>query len=827
MDPAASLAFAERACDVAFLDDEAARRGVSAVLADMHAALPSVKALAPRGLAARFTSLLAVVEAEAHALEAWAPSRPGGPEARLAREPRYPRTAPPTVGRGAGTASPSVGRARGAFLQQIRNRALELRLPEIQRDAEQRLDELNAPHLRERSRTGRGTAPLRRTLRDEAYEVNAAVLAPGGKQAISGTRRAIHPSPGGVTIWSTETGQIVSSFIAHPDQPVTCLAVTRDDRLLLTGSSDNTARVWDRTTNRRIFELRDHRAAVWAIATSPNSALAVTASLDATLRVWDLETGRMLRSLDALREPPMEVIFLPDGRTIAVVSANGALSTWDVASGAQLSVARARESGAASLGVSRHGDRALTGHRDGSIRAWDLARGEVLSVMRGHTADVIAVRFSGFERAVSASRDGTLRLWDIERGVEMDVLGSHAGPVTGLDVDEEGLFFVSSAKDGAVCVWDRQLAFREIRGPSARRHPDRAEQLARPWAKEASRTAVRRVAVSLDGRWAATAHVDRSLTVWDLASGDVVQAMPGHRDDERVERIEELRISADGRALVTAALVEFQRCALTLWDVASGTAYREIDEISPRVGISGDARWAVGVRRHNAPTSFRSGGPSVGASSPSGDPSVGTSSPSGGPSVGAATPGGVRGSALCAWNMETGRIERVLLPDGEVGDVWNIVVSASGDRAAYHLWHANVRTWDVFSERKIHEMDGFVSLVMSGDGRRLIVKRGGYEVNDFVRVYDLDWSTGVAACRQVFEIPGSEQMGLSFTGRHLAWQDGGLVLLDLEDGAEEILRLRTDARLTCSAFTPDGRTIVAGDAAGAIHILDLRGIETG
>lgn len=749
-DPAAPLlAFAERACDVAHLDEEAARRGVSAVLADMHAALPRVKALGSSALAARFTDLLAVVEAEAHALEGWAP-----------------------------------GRARGAFLQQIRNRALELRLPEIQRAAEQRLDELGAPHLRERSRAGRGTASLRRTLRDEAYAVNAVVLAPGGKQAISGTRRAIHPSPGGVTIWSTETGQIVRSFIAHPEQPVTCLAVTGDDRLLLTGSSDNTARVWDRTTNRRIFELRDHRAAVWSIAASPNGALAVTASLDATLRVWDLETGRMLRAIEALGEPPMGVAFLPDGRRIVVISASGALSTWDVASGAQLSVVRAMESGAASLGVSRHGDRALTGHCDGSIRAWDLASGEVLAVMRGHTADVTAVRFSGFERAVSASRDGTLRLWDIARGVEMDVLGSHAGPVTGLDADEEGLFFVSSGKDGAVCVWDRPLAFRAIRGPSAR-----------PRAKEASRTAVRRVAVSLDGRWAATAHVDRSLTVWDLVSGEVAQAMPGHRDDERVERIEEIRISTDGRALVTAALVEFQQCALTLWDVASGTAYREQREISTRVGISGDARWAVGVRR---------------------------------PGAGTASPGGVRGSALCAWSLETGEIARVLLPDGEDGDVWDIVVSAAGDRAAYHLWHANVRTWDVSSGRKIHEMDGFVPLAMSGDGRRLIVARGGYEVNHFVRVYDLDWDGGVATCRHVFEIPGTEQMGLSFTGRHLAWQDGGLVLLDLEDGAAgEILRLRTDARLTCSAFTPDGRTIVAGDMAGAIHILDLRGIETG
>ncbi|MFO0586016.1 MAG: WD40 repeat domain-containing protein [Polyangiaceae bacterium] len=763
METAALLALGERCCDIAYLDEEAARRGVAAVLADMHAARPVVKARGGTALLERFTDVLTVVEAEARALAGWAPMSGGISDAARGLGARYPKS----------TTAPNS--ARGAFLQQIRNRAFELRLREIQTAAERRLDELGVPHLRERIKTGRASTSLKRTLIEGVYEANAVLLGADGKQAISGTRRGIHPSPGGVTVWSLETGQLVRSFIAHPEHAVTCLARTRDDRLLLTGSSDNTARVWDRTTDRRIYELSCHRGPVWSIAASPNGSVAVTASLDATMGVWDLETGKLLRTITGLAEPPMEVVFHPDGRKIVVASTDGAVTVWDAVTGARLALFQKAESGARSIALSQDGRRAITGHLDGSLRVWDVdaVRGGLLSILKGHSADVVGVRFTGFERAISGSRDGTVRLWDLARGVEIGTLWSHTGPLTGIDVDAEGQELVSSAKDGSVRVWDLPIAFRELQ--------TRADA---PSSPDVPSAGVRRVAVSLDGKWAAAAHDDCSFTVWSLVTGQITRTIQGYKGDDRVERIDQIRISADGRALVTAAILPMGQCAVTLWDVASGQMYRELDEIGAQVGISGDARWAVGVR--------------------------------------------TKGSAgIYAWSMETGQIAYSLFPRGERNEVWSVVVSSSGDRAAYWWWRGRVHAWDVLAEREIHELDGSVARVLSGDGTRLVVDTGGWDANDLVRIYDLDWEGEVAACRKVLEIPGKEEMGISFTGRHLAWQDGGLILLDLENGAEEILRLRTDARLTCSAFTPDGRTIIAGDAAGMIHILDLEGIETG
>ena len=50
--------------------------------------------------------------------------------------------------------------------------------------------------------------------------------------------------------------------------------------------------------------------------------------------------------------------------------------------------------------------------------------------------------------------------------------------------------------------------------------------------------------------------------------------------------------------------------------------------------------------------------------------------------------------------------------------------------------------------------------------------------------------------------------------------DHTLRLWDLDSGAM-IAVYSTDAPVSCLALTPDGRSAVAGDAAGNVHLLDI------
>src|SRR5262249_39383496 len=78
---------------------------------------------------------------------------------------------------------------------------------------------------------------------------------------------------------------------------------------LLTGSADNTARLWDVATGREIRPLEGHTDEVLAVAFSPDGRRLLTGSADRTVRLWDAAGGRQLFSLEGHTERVSSVAF--------------------------------------------------------------------------------------------------------------------------------------------------------------------------------------------------------------------------------------------------------------------------------------------------------------------------------------------------------------------------------------------------------------------------------------------------------------------------------------------------------------------------------------
>ena len=67
-----------------------------------------------------------------------------------------------------------------------------------------------------------------------------------------------------------------------------------DGKLVVTASSDKTARLWEVATGKALPALAEHQGAVVSAAFSPDGKLVVTASSDKTARLWEVATGQML-----------------------------------------------------------------------------------------------------------------------------------------------------------------------------------------------------------------------------------------------------------------------------------------------------------------------------------------------------------------------------------------------------------------------------------------------------------------------------------------------------------------------------------------------------
>jgi len=113
----------------------------------------------------------------------------------------------------------------------------------------------------------------------------------------------------------------------HED--VGSVAFSPDGLLIVTGSGDRSARVWDANTGGELVVLRSDDDVVY-VGFSPDGSRIVTGSNDRTARVWDTATGRELAALRGHEGGVKSAAFSPDGVRIVTGSSDKTARVWDV-----------------------------------------------------------------------------------------------------------------------------------------------------------------------------------------------------------------------------------------------------------------------------------------------------------------------------------------------------------------------------------------------------------------------------------------------------------------------------------------------------------------
>ncbi|MCP4357165.1 MAG: hypothetical protein GY796_03990 [Chloroflexi bacterium] len=66
---------------------------------------------------------------------------------------------------------------------------------------------------------------------------------------------------------------------------------------MVSGSSDQTVRLWDVNTGECHNTLEGHDGSVWKAIFSPDGHSLASASDDETIKLWDVQTGKCLKTL--------------------------------------------------------------------------------------------------------------------------------------------------------------------------------------------------------------------------------------------------------------------------------------------------------------------------------------------------------------------------------------------------------------------------------------------------------------------------------------------------------------------------------------------------
>jgi putative hemolysin len=121
-------------------------------------------------------------------------------------------------------------------------------------------------------------------------------------------------------------------FLGHTSV-VTSVCFSPDGKRILSGSDDNTLKVWDAQTGQEKLTLKGHTREVSSVCFSPDGKRILSGSYDKTLKVWDAQTGQEKLSLKGHAESVTSVCFSPDGKRILSGSRYSTLKVWDAQSG--------------------------------------------------------------------------------------------------------------------------------------------------------------------------------------------------------------------------------------------------------------------------------------------------------------------------------------------------------------------------------------------------------------------------------------------------------------------------------------------------------------
>ncbi|SCV71988.1 BQ2448_4682 [Microbotryum intermedium] len=272
---------------------------------------------------------------------------------------------------------------------------------------------------------------------------------------------------------------VASTFEGHRANVKSVRFIGAEGTQLVSGSSDNTVRVWETHSARCLAVCTDHRSRVWDVDATQDGERLLSASGDKTVKVWDwrseVEAERCVTTLEGNQGDVYSARWHPSGQQLVTggydkivrlfdVESGTILKTgskdsnvrfWDSVSGLCIRTLNAQLGEVTSVDMSD--SYLLTSSRDNSVRLWDVRMLRPLRRFKAHSNtshNFVRASFAHSSLLVSGSEDGVLYMWDRESSEVLHTLEEHRGIVFGAVWNDKQSLLASHGSDGLVRTWE-------------------------------------------------------------------------------------------------------------------------------------------------------------------------------------------------------------------------------------------------------------------------------------------------------------------------------------------------------------------------------------
>ncbi len=298
--------------------------------------------------------------------------------------------------------------------------------------------------------------PERDTFEGHRGKVLSVRFSPDGRLLASGS------TDNTLRLWSVQQSALLRTMQGHPF-PILSLAFSPNNQLIATGSDDGIVRIWRVSNGSLLHNLQGHGGWVNKVVFSPDGNSLASGSDDFTVRQWRVSDGSLLRVIDEGMGRILDLTYSPSGLALAWCESTGMVRIWQIADGKWLQILDLGEEQANTIAFPPGGTLLVAGIEDGSIRIWQTTDWKEQEISGAHQGSINTLAFSPDGKLLATGgADGKIRLWEMpapdDAGEipvkQLATLIGHTSRVNSLDFSPDGTLLAAGADDTTIRLWE-------------------------------------------------------------------------------------------------------------------------------------------------------------------------------------------------------------------------------------------------------------------------------------------------------------------------------------------------------------------------------------